>query len=150
LLYCETISIRYYTEIILSTTKQKTKTKNVMIKWWKVNKQTKQKTNRVMNGYLKWNTINVNDISNYWCSLSMNSVFSSATKILYGVRIMVFKATFNNISVISWRSVLLLEEPGVPGENNRPVANHWQILSHNVVSSHTRNEADSNSQFYWW
>ena len=26
-------------------------------------------------------------------------------------------ATFNNISVISWRSVLLVEETGVPGKN---------------------------------
>jgi hypothetical protein len=30
---------------------------------------------------------------------------------------MVFNATFNNISVISWQSVLLVEETGVPGEN---------------------------------
>ena len=30
--------------------------------------------------------------------------------------LMVFNATFNNISVISWRSVLLVEETGVPGE----------------------------------
>jgi hypothetical protein len=30
---------------------------------------------------------------------------------------MVFNATFNNISDISWRSVLLVEETGVPGEN---------------------------------
>jgi len=37
---------------------------------------------------------------------------------------MVFNATFNNISVISWRSVLLLEETGVPGENHRPVTSH--------------------------
>ena len=37
---------------------------------------------------------------------------------------MLFKATFNNISVISWRSVLLAEETGVPGENHRPVASH--------------------------
>ena len=29
---------------------------------------------------------------------------------------MVFNATFKNISVISWRSVLLMEEIGVPGE----------------------------------
>jgi hypothetical protein len=29
---------------------------------------------------------------------------------------MVFNATFNNISVISWRSVLLVEETGVPWE----------------------------------
>ena len=34
---------------------------------------------------------------------------------------MVFNATFNNISVISWRSVLLVEETEVPGENHRPV-----------------------------
>jgi hypothetical protein len=30
---------------------------------------------------------------------------------------MVFNATFNNISVISWRSVLLVEDTGVPREN---------------------------------
>ena len=34
------------------------------------------------------------------------------------VRIMVFNATFKNISVISWRLVLLVEETGVPGENH--------------------------------
>jgi hypothetical protein len=38
--------------------------------------------------------------------------------------IMVFNATFNNISVISWQSVLLVEETGGPGENHRPVASH--------------------------
>ena len=37
---------------------------------------------------------------------------------------MVFNATFNNISVISWRSALLAEESGVPGENHRPAASH--------------------------
>ena len=44
------------------------------------------------------------------------------------VRVMVFNATFNNTWVIAWRSVLLVEETGVPGENHRPV-------SHNFVSS---------------
>ena len=34
---------------------------------------------------------------------------------------MVFNATFNNISVISWLSVLLLEETRVPRENHRQV-----------------------------
>jgi hypothetical protein len=33
---------------------------------------------------------------------------------------MVFKATFNNISVISWQSVLLVGETGVPEENIDP------------------------------
>ena len=41
--------------------------------------------------------------------------------------LMVFNATFNNISVISWRSILLVEETREPGENHR------QTLSHNVV-----------------
>ena len=31
---------------------------------------------------------------------------------------MVFNATFNNISVISWQSALLVEETGVPGGNH--------------------------------
>ena len=47
---------------------------------------------------------------------------------------MVFIVTFNNISVISWRSVLLMEETGVSGENHRPATSHWQTVSHNVVS----------------
>ena len=42
----------------------------------------------------------------------------------------VFNATFNNISVISWQSV---EETGEPGENHRHVTSHWQTLSNNVV-----------------
>jgi hypothetical protein len=58
---------------------------------------------------------------------------------------MVFHATFNNISVISWWSVLLVEETGVRRENHRPVTSYWQTLSHNVVSSTPRHERGSNS-----
>ena len=54
-----------------------------------------------------------------------------------------FKATFNNIPVISWWSVLLVEETRKP-------ASHWQTLSHNVVSTTPRHKRDSNSQHYWW
>jgi hypothetical protein len=38
--------------------------------------------------------------------------------------IMVFNANFNAISVISWLSVLLVEETGVHGENHQPMASH--------------------------
>jgi hypothetical protein len=31
------------------------------------------------------------------------------------VRVMVFNATFNNISAISWQSFLLVKDTGVPG-----------------------------------
>ena len=58
---------------------------------------------------------------------------------------MVINTTFNNISVISWQSVLLAEETGGPGENHRPVASHWQTLSHKVVSSTPRHERSLNS-----
>ena len=40
------------------------------------------------------------------------------------VRVMLLNAIFNDISVISWRSVLLVEETGLSGENHRPVASH--------------------------
>jgi len=46
---------------------------------------------------------------------------------------MVFNSTFDNISVVSWGSVLLVEEPGVPGEDHRPDECHWQPLSHNAA-----------------
>jgi len=36
--------------------------------------------------------------------------------ISWGIRVMVFYATFNNISIISWLSVLLVEEIGVHGK----------------------------------
>jgi hypothetical protein len=57
---------------------------------------------------------------------------------------LMINTTFNNISAISWRSVLLVEETGVPGENHRPVASHWQTLSHNVVSITPSHELGSN------
>jgi len=40
------------------------------------------------------------------------------------VGFMVLTANFNDISVISWQPVLLMEETGVVGENHRPVASH--------------------------
>ena len=55
--------------------------------------------------------------------------------IYYFYGVMVFNATFNNMSMISWQSVLLLEESGVSGENYWPAASHWQTLSDNVASS---------------
>ena len=54
------------------------------------------------------------------------------------VKVLVLNATFNNISVISWRSVVLVEETGLPGENHRLAASLWQTLSHNVASSTSR------------
>ena len=66
----------------------------------------------------------------YKCSLMSSAIrnilcssggFHSGTDLWF----MVSNATFNNASVISWRSVLLVEEIGVPGENHRPIENHF-------------------------
>ena len=57
---------------------------------------------------------------------------------------MVFNATFKNISAILWRSVLLVVETRIHGENNRPATRHWQTLSHNVASIAPRHERGSN------
>jgi len=45
---------------------------------------------------------------------------------------MLFNATFNNISVISWRSLLFVEENGVPGENHHPATSHWKTKPSNT------------------
>ena len=39
-----------------------------------------------------------------------------------------------------------MDESGVPGEDHRPVASHWQNVSHSAVSSTPRHEQDFNSQ----
>ena len=43
------------------------------------------------------------------------------------VMVMLFNTTFNNISAISWHSVLLVEETSEPGEDRRPAAGHYVI-----------------------
>ena len=54
------------------------------------------------------------------------------------VRVMVFNTTFNNISVISWWSVLLVEKNGVPGKKTTDLPQVAETLSHNFVSSTPR------------
>jgi hypothetical protein len=48
----------------------------------------------------------------------------------------VFNAIFCNISAISWRPVLVVEEAGVPGENHRPWASNWKsrVRTHAVLA----------------
>jgi hypothetical protein len=53
-------------------------------------------------------------------------------------------ATFNNISVISSLSVLLVQETRGFGENHRPVPSHRQTLLHNVVHQGTRINGQNN------
>jgi hypothetical protein len=44
-------------------------------------------------------------------------------------KLLVLNATYSNISAISWRPVLVMEEAGVSGENHRPWASNWLTLS---------------------
>ena len=62
----------------------------------------------------------------FWKEFLFSRFFTVAckNKQSIGFRVMVFNVTFNNISIILWLSVLLVEETGVPGENHRPVASH--------------------------
>jgi len=61
---------------------------------------------------------------------------------------MVFNTTFNNISVISWRSVLLVEETGVPEKTTELPQVTDKLLSHNVVSSTPRHGGNKLKQDY--
>jgi hypothetical protein len=46
---------------------------------------------------------------------------------------MVFNATFSNILVISWWSVLLVEETDVPGENHRSVSSKKLVYPEKIT-----------------
>jgi hypothetical protein len=68
---------------------------------------------------------------NFWIVLMYFLLFLAVSLFVY---LMVLNATFNNSSaVISWLSVLMMEETREPRQKHRPVASHWQTLSHNVV-----------------
>ena len=60
--------------------------------------------------------------------------------------VFMLNATFNHNSVISWRSVLLVEETKRTLRNPKTCCNSLTSLSHNVVSSTPRHERGSNSQ----
>ena len=51
----------------------------------------------------------------------------------YRVIVIVFNATFNTISVILWRSVLLVEKIDGPGENHRPAASHFTDQIYHIM-----------------
>jgi hypothetical protein len=55
------------------------------------------------------------------------------------VYLMVFNATFNNSSAISWRSVLFAEETGVPGENNHTELSKTLLKHKYMCIGHSRN-----------
>ena len=68
------------------------------------------------------------DIIVHWTLFDIIVHWMLCSILLVWCRFMVFYLAFNNnISAISWLSVLLVEETG---ENHRPVASHWQTVSH--------------------
>jgi hypothetical protein len=62
---------------------------------------------------------------------------------------MVLNATFNNISVISWRLVLLGEEAWVLGENHRPASNKPFELTTLVVCFSWTQTTISHASWKW-
>ena len=87
-------------------------------------------------------------VNSYWCkTVDLNGI---NTLHFDGGWFMAFWHHFQQYLSYIWSSVLLVEETGVPRENDPSVASHWQILSHNVVLSTPRHEGGSNSQHQWW
>jgi hypothetical protein len=69
----------------------------------------------------------------HWCCLYFIVAFDILYQPIYGHVYLIwlvclFQQYFSYIMV-----VLLMEEARGPGENHRPVASHWQTLSHNFV-----------------
>jgi hypothetical protein len=66
------------------------------------------------------------DITEILLKVALNTInhktINSLQDVGYDAMLNLMVLTFNNISVISWWSVLLVEETEVPGENHRPFA----------------------------
>ena len=102
----------------------------------------------IYNSLNKYNSRNTKKTQFSWWYLATHFFKTKQSLIGYwsvGFKVwfMVFNTTFNTISVISWQSVLFVEETG---ESHPHVTSHWQTLSHNVVSSKPHHERGSNSQ----
>ena len=74
--------------------------------------------NRNMKIYIQENVVKINYKFTNFIHINTFSISTIAYKGLWCLTV------FINISVISWWSVLLVEETGVPGENHRPVVCH--------------------------
>jgi hypothetical protein len=55
----------------------------------------------------------------------LNNVIINKTKVLLPQAYVIGGTRVANISAISWRPVLVVEEVGVPGENHRPWVSNW-------------------------
>ena len=69
----------------------------------------------------------------HWHYVTVYQDMMVTVKVRFIFKSMVLNVTVNNI--------LLVEETGVPGGNQRPVASYWQTLFH---------ERSRSSQLYWW
>ena len=67
---------------------------------------------------------------------------------LFDVCLMVFNATFNNISVISWRSFLLVEETGGPEENH--LSQVTDKLYHKMLYTSPWSRFELTTSMYYW
>jgi hypothetical protein len=80
---------------------------------------------------------NCNDNSTYLDLLFFRVKYDA--KRMHGLE---FNTTFNNMSSISWQSVLLVEKTGVLGENHISAAIHWQALSHIIIPHRYKSVCD--------
>jgi hypothetical protein len=58
-------------------------------------------------------------------ALLKDNLFQIVIYLVWLDLMLVFNATFSNISAISWRPALVVEETEVSGENHRPWASNW-------------------------
>ena len=94
-------------------------------------KQTKTQYNKIQKTKQKW-------------ALRVLNVYVFCQFRSIRVRVVVFNATFNNISVISWRSVSLVEKTADLSQVTE------KTFSHNVVTNAHHHEQNLHSKHQWW
>ena len=110
--------------VFLDEVGQKGPTPNMIIVFLYLSRPNAKNSNALVQGTLQKN-----------CTLTRMILlkYQTCTDDFVFVWLVVFNATFNNISVISWWSDLLVEETGGPEENHRPVTSHSRWNDTNIT-----------------
>jgi hypothetical protein len=72
-------------------------------------------------------------------NLYISAIFACCSNSGLGLQCLMPLSTIFQLYRLSWLSILLVEETGVPGKNHRPAVSHWQTLSQNVYRVHLAN-----------
>jgi len=100
---------------------------------------------------------NLDTILMHWMSVKLADNFQireHSWPCLFHISIIIDNVDFASLALqvasVSYYFSYIVAVSFIDGGNHRPVASHWPVLSHTVVSSTLRLKRGSHSQLEWW